>query len=393
MRPMDWLGVLAVVLLAHSAAGQESYDPYEQIYGPAVDVPLAELAQGVVPYQGQPVRTRGTVELSLDITTQERRFLLRDAGYSILLVARPEVENSWSFEATSNLGRRMQFTGLYSATTDSADFFTGGPSGVLEFWKYGQAPDEEIDRRAKARTVTIEALVGSAERYAGALVRVTGEFRGNNLYGDLPLSSRRWPKDWVLREGFNAVWVTGKPPQGDGFRLDPSLRRDTGKWLSVVGRVETWKGAVYLRARSVALGTAPSEPPAPVPAATPVGPPEPPQIVFSLPLDGEADVPVQTRFSIQFSKDMDESSFAGHLLLRYVNREGAVEAGAPQLNAAYDAGRRALTLDPNDVLRVGRRVELVLLAGIKDVDGLALVPRSGKSFADGVDILRFSTSY
>ena len=384
------LGALCAALLASTAAGQQSYDPYEQIYGPPVDVPLAELAQGIIPYQGRPVRTRGVVQMSFDSTSRERTYQLRDSGYSILLSPRPEVFGAWDFEAGSNLGRRMEFTGLYSALSD----WTGaGPTGVLEFWKFGPAPDEEIEKRARARTLTIEALTSRPERYAGALVSVTGEFRGQNLFGDLPPSSRRWANDWVLKDGFRAVWITGKPPRGEGFRLDPSLRRDSGKWLSVIGRVETWKDVVYLRARSVALAKAPAEERAPTPEVVQVGPPQPPEIIFSLPLDGGADIPVQTRFMIQFSKDMDETTFAGRLLLRYVGGQGPQEPGFAQLTATYDAGRRALAIDPGDVLRPGRKVELVLLAGIKDVDGLALVPRPGTSIADGVDALHFDTGY
>jgi hypothetical protein len=390
MRSRHWLGAVCAVLLAPAAAGQQSYDPYDQIYGAPVDVPLAELAQGVVPYQGRPVRTRGTVEVSFDTTSQTRTYQLRDGGYAILLTARPEVMGAWDFEASASLGRRMEFTGLYSALTD---WVGAGPSGVLEFWKYGPAPDEETDRRARARTLTIEALVNRPERYAGALVNVTGEFRGQNLFGDLPASSRRWPNDWVLKDGFHALWVTGKPPRGEGFRLDPSLRRDTGKWLNVIGRVETWKDVVYLRARSVALGKAPSEKPLPPTEVVPAGPPQPPQIIFSLPLDGESDIPVQTRFMIQFSKDMDETTFAGRLLLRYVGGQRAGEPSFAQLSATYDAGRRAVAIDPGDILPPGRRVELVLLAGIKDVDGLSLVPRPGVSPTDGVDALRFATGY
>lgn len=390
MRSRHWPMALCAVLLASATAGQQAYDPYEQIYGPPVDVPLAELAQGIVPYQGRPVRTRGTVEVAFNATSQERSYLLRDGGYSIQLLPRPEVYGAWDFEAASNLGRRMEFTGLYSALPE---WLGTGPSGVLEFWKFGPAPDEETERRARARTLTIEALIKRPERYRGALVNVTGEFRGHNLFGDLPVSSRRLANDWVLKDGLHALWVTGKPPRGEGFRLDPALRRDSGKWLSVVGRVETWKDVVYLRARSVALGKAPVEAPAAEADAVPAGPPQPPEIIFSLPLDGETDIPVETRFMIQFSKDMDETSFAGRLLLRYDGGPGAVEPGFAQLSATYDAGRRAVAVDPGDVLRPGRRVELVLLAGIKDVDGLALVARPGTNAAEGVDVLRFATGY
>jgi hypothetical protein len=61
------------------------------------------------------------------------------------------------------------------------------------------------------------------------------------------------------------------------------------------------------------------------------------------------------------------------------------------LKLTYDQGRRALTVDPGDVLRPGRQIELMLLPGIADIDGLTLVPRPGKQMDDAVDVLRFRT--
>jgi hypothetical protein len=55
----------------------------------------------------------------------------------------------------------------------------------------------------------------------------------------------------------------------------------------------------------------------------------------------------------------------------------------------YDGGRRALTIDPGDLLRPGRQLELLLLPGIIDIDGLELIPRPGKPPEMAVDVLRF----
>ena len=112
-------------------------------------------------------------------------------------------------------------------------------------------------------------------------------------------------------------------------------------------------------------------------------------VVFALPLDGEIDVPRSGPFVIQFSKDMDEDSFAGKVVLRY--------AGAPQPGdrvlfprLQYDLGRRALYVDPADLLRPGRVIELVLLPGIADTDGMALEARPGaRHFEGAVDVLRY----
>ena len=60
------------------------------------------------------------------------------------------------------------------------------------------------------------------------------------------------------------------------------------------------------------------------------------------------------------------------------------------MKLTYDDGRRALTVDPGDVLRPGRWLELVLLPGIADVEGLTLVPRSAPGTpAEAVEVLRY----
>jgi hypothetical protein len=55
----------------------------------------------------------------------------------------------------------------------------------------------------------------------------------------------------------------------------------------------------------------------------------------------------------------------------------------------YDEGRRALTIDPGDVLRPGRQIELILLPGIVDIDGLPLTSRGAAVTSDVADVLRY----
>jgi len=77
------------------------------------------------------------------------------------------------------------------------------------------------------------------------------------------------------------------------------------------------------------------------------------------------------------------------VMLRYV---GPVLPGDREFDGvklSYDQGRRALTVDPGDVLRPGRQIELMLLPGISDLDGLTLVARPGKQFDGAADVLRF----
>jgi hypothetical protein len=221
-------------------------------------------------------------------------------------------------------------------------------------------------------------------------VRVVGKFRGHNLYGDLPSKSQRRSADWVIKDDVYAVWVTGKRPKGSGWELDAGLRRDTGKWIEVIGVAETMGGVTYLKAERVNLTTAPS---ATAEAAPPPPPPErpkvPPVVVFTLPLDGDREVPSDARFVVQFSKDMDESSFKDRILVRYAGPKQPGDRDFDGVKLSYDGGRRALTVDPGDVLRPGRRIELVLLPGIADTEGLTLQPRPGRHATDAVDVVTY----
>jgi hypothetical protein len=205
----------------------------------------------------------------------------------------------------------------------------------------------------------------------------------------------------VLKDDVFAVWITGRKPKGSGFELDPGLKRDTEKWMQVVGVPETIRGVTYLRAMQVTLGkpeatevaSVTSGAPAalPTPAPTPAPPPRPPVVVFALPLDGETEVPANGRFQIQFSGDMNEESFASRVLIRYAPPIRPGDRAFDGAKMTYDGGRRALTLDPGDVLRPGRVVEILLLPGIVDLDGRELAARPGREGGPlgAIDMLRY----
>jgi hypothetical protein len=86
---------------------------------------------------------------------------------------------------------------------------------------------------------------------------------------------------------------------------------------------------------------------------------------------------------------MDEKTFQGHVQLRYAGPPRPGDRTFDGLKLSYDGGLRALTIDPGDLLRSGRRLELVLLPGIADVDGLPLVARPGREREDVVDVLQY----
>ena len=332
------------------------------------------------------VRTHGMLEIS-NISREVRPSLRGTFGSYILLYPVTEVQFEWEQEAKRWYGKEVEITGVFG---QGADQSTMQVYYNLVFWAYLGPPDKELPKDVKSQLVSLEELLSRPGKYDNKVVHVVGKFRGQNLYGDLPARSQRNSGDWVIKDDLYAVWVSGRKPKGPGWELDASLKRDTGKWIEVVGRPETRNGVTYIKAMQVRI----TDPPRPTAdAAPPPPPPErpkvPPVVVFALPLDGEGDVPSDSRFVVQFNKDMDEATFKDHVMLRYV---GPVLPGDREFDGvklSYDQGRRALTVDPGDVLRPGRQIELMLLPGISDLDGLTLVARPGKQFDGAADVLRF----
>ncbi len=384
---------LALVLAALPAVaqnGQYVESQYEGRYGVPVDVTLSDLAQNGPSYDGRAVRTRG--RLMVDSSQGQRVLFLQDM-FAVRVYVQPisEIAGEWDAESMKLLGSSIEFTGVFQSSGNQG-FGNNVVAGVIQFWQFVQENESDHDKAVlDAKIVSLEDLVTHPGKNDGHTVRVVGQFRGRNLFGDLPSSSEQSHADWVIKDDLFAVWVTGKKPKGSGWQLDAGLKRDSGHWLEVVGRVESRNGVVYIRARSVEQGKAPTPTAAAAaPAPPPPRPKVPPVVVFQLPLDGETDVPAQSRFVVQFSKDMDETSFKGHVLLRYVGGIRPGDRDFDGVSMSYDGGRRALTVDPGDLLRRGRRVELLLLPGIVDVDGLPLASRPGRQVGVAVDTLRYT---
>ena len=81
-----------------------------------------------------------------------------------------------------------------------------------------------VARFAPAETspvTTIRSLVLEGAHAAGRQATVAGQFRGRNLFGDLPRSPgvNRW--EFIVRSGDAAIWVTGMQPRGKDFDFDP----------------------------------------------------------------------------------------------------------------------------------------------------------------------------
>ena len=387
MRPRIPVVLAAVGLaaLGPPAARAQSQADFESRYGTPVDVRISDLASSPDSYYDRLIRTRG--RLGMEASLQRIYSLEDEFGNSVRIV--PMAEIAIEFERTANklAGAQVEVKGVYLQTNVSpSDSQRAGLSvpGVIQLVEF-LGPPEERKGPIKAPEVKLESLLSPPGKRDGQLIRVVGKFRGHNLYGDLPAKSQRRSADWVIKDDVYSVWVTGRKPKGSGWELDAGLKRDTGKWIQVIGIPETMGGVTYLRAERVELTTAPAATadaqPAPPP---PERPKVPPVVVFTLPLDGDHEVPTDSRFVVQFSKDMDEKSFEGHVLVRYVGPRLPGDREFDGVRLSYDGGRRALTVDPGDVLRTGRRLEVVLLPGILDTDGLTLEGRPGTPPLEGV---------
>ena len=382
------LTALAVPPIAALAAPSVAQvNQYEMRYGGTViEVSVDNLLQMPESYAGRAVRTRGQLEMVPGRT--DVRYALRGTfGGYLQLVPVQEVGADWEREARTWTGREVEVTGGVETGQDS----NGAQMVYVLFWAYLGPPDEKAAKTGST-PLTLEELVTRPERYEAKTVTVRGQFRGQNLFGDLPSASRERSADWVLKDDVFSVWVTGKKPKGPGWNLDAGLKRDTGKWLQVTGRVRVNGRVVTLQALDVVLSKAPSaaaQAQAPPPPPPPPRPKKPPVVVFGLPLDGERDIPPDTVFQVQFSKDMEESSFKDRVVFRYAGRPQPGDNALDAVRVTYDGGLRTLRVDPGDLLRPGRVVELLLLPGIVDLDGLPLETRPGRNPGVATDMLRY----
>jgi hypothetical protein len=391
LPPLTTIALAVLVLLGRPGVAQ--VDEYDTRYGATIEVSVDDLLQMPESYLGRAVRTRG--ELDTLPSLRGLVYALRGTFGGRLLVAPvPEATEAWEERARVWMGREVEVTGVLSATnapvSSSSAITPDLAAYYIAIWGFLGPPDEK-ELAAPATPTTLEALVTKLGKLDGRNVTVVGQFRGANLFGDLPASSRRRTSDWVIKEELYAVWVTGRKPKGAGWSYDPGLKRDTGKWLRVTGRVSTQRGVVTIEAVSIALDKAPSaaaaaQPPPP----PPLQPKKPPVVVFSLPLDGEREVPAGTIFKVQFSQDMDEASLKDRVILRYAGRPQPGDRALDAVKITYDGGPHAVEIDPGDLLRPGRVVEILLLPGIKDLDGLPLQARPGfRPPEPAVDVLRF----
>jgi len=352
----------------------------EALYGSTWEVSPAEITEAPAEFEGQAVRVRGRFEAP---AANAPARLIDESGAAVFVTADTEIARLVAVESKGWPGHVIELTGVVRRDATAP---APSPRYAVSFWDFdasGMPTGPSI--AVEVASVKLPELVTNPDAVKGRRVRVTGQFRGRNLYGDLPAPSFRHRLDWVLKDERTAVWVTGRAPSGRDFKLDPDAQDDSRTWLEVVGRAVLRDGQVVVRAEKIAL--------VPTPSAARVktvriagGSNVRPVVVFTLPLDGDR-IRSDARFVIQFNKYMDDDSFAGHIVLRYA--DSPAPGGFATMKLAYDDGKRALVIDPGVALEAGRRIECLLLPGIVDADGLPLVPRQGSPAPDLIDVLRF----
>lgn len=212
-------------------------------------------------------------------------------------------------------------------------------------------------------------------RFENQKVTVIGQFRGRNLFGDLPEAPVQNRYSFVLRSGDAAIWVMGVQPKGRDFNFDPARRLDSGRWVKVAGTVKTAKGLTWLEGTTIELA---AEPQAVTEVEINVPPPPPVEILFTAPTEGEADVRLTERIRMQLSRDLDPDTLKERIRLTYSAADsrdrGEPEAPPIPYTINYVKENRALEIRPTEPLARFRTVILEILPGVKGTDGGDMLP-------------------
>ena len=335
----------------------------DSIFGLQVDLPLEELIANDADFEGASVRTRGTLGVA-----SRGRYELREGTLAVVLLPSPATVQLLASKASEWRGQEMQISGVFSRAQGRSNEkrSENAPRFVIAVSSIEPTSGEYS---GPARQISIQALTTTPPAN-GELVRVVGRYRGENWYGDLPNSSRRGLGDWVIKDGLFALWVTGRRSDRDGSTLGMNATRDSRLWLAVTGTVEERKGMVYLKARRIELTPPPDTGGQVISTLTSRRPLVPADIAFLAPVSGVEPATTDQQFLVRFTKPMDESTLRDRVKVRYADLP---DAALPRTSVTYYAERMfSIMVDPGEALQLGRTVELVLLPGIKDADGLPL---------------------
>jgi len=213
----------------------------------------------------------------------------------------------------------------------------------------------------------LRAVVMEPSRFDGQKVSIVGQFRGRNLFGDVPEAPSQNRFQFVLRSSDAALWVMGLQPRGKTFNFDVNRRLDSGRWVKVDGTVHSAKGLTWIDGTGIDLAPAPEET---TEVAIDVPPPPPVEILFTAPAEGEDDVRTTERIRMQLSRDLDPASLKDRVRLTYAGGDAAAIA----FTTTYAKENRALEIKPSEPMQPFRKVKLEFLEGVKGTDGGPMLP-------------------
>jgi hypothetical protein len=207
----------------------------------------------------------------------------------------------------------------------------------------------------------LRAVAMEPDRFEGQKVTITGQFRGRNLFGDLPEAPAQNRYQFVLRSADAAVWVMGVQPKGRTFNFDPAKRIDSGRWVKVQGTVRTAKGLTWLEGTSIELAPAPEET---TEVTIDLPPPPPVEILFTAPTEGEGDVRTDVRIRMQLSRDLNPETLKDRIRF------------TPELpfTTNYTKENRALEIRPTEGFPAFKPIKMEILEGVKGTDGGPMAP-------------------
>lgn len=258
-------GQAQVTVVAPGSSQGQATRPSEANYGPPRVIELEALNLMPESYQ----RNHVIVEGEFSALGVGQQWVLRHSGASVLVIPGREFDAG---QLSHLAGKRMEVRGIIRMLRKKE--YVGKPPTDLDLVQDPLLPPMPADspelprasitvlavrERASPESFTSEEIGGGIPRrileepaaYAGKTTKIIGQFRGRNLFGDLPADSARGKQDWVLKDGDTAVWVMGKAPKGDGWKLDLDYKGDSKTWLEVEGKPEVVNGVVYLKASRV----------------------------------------------------------------------------------------------------------------------------------------------
>jgi hypothetical protein len=221
------------------------------------------------------------------------------------------------------------------------------------------------------RSVAMEPL-----RFENQKVAIVGQFRGRNLFGDLPEAPVQNRYSFVLRSSDAAIWVMGLQPKGRDFSFDPSRRLDSGRWVKVQGTVKTAKGLTWLEGTAIELTPEPQQTTTEVEINVP--PPPPVEVLFTAPAEGEVDVRLTERIRVQLSRDLNPETLKDRIRITYSatdSRErGEAQPPSVAVTTNYVKENRVLEIRAAEPLERFRLVTVEILPGVKGTDGGEMPP-------------------